>query len=446
MRDAITNPKDHILTYVDICATLHLMSSDLDDRQAVGSRQRARSLMDVFARGFDSARVRSDLEMLCAPDVGGRASGTPGHARVAGWLIRRLTALGLEVSTQAFPADGLIDVYASPMLELAGAGKTARALQVRSDIAVHPRSADLPDPLVGTVVDVPGAGDKTWVLVDPFPRGPGLETLAKDLKAIGVLGLLALERAGEHGYLAKRVIDDTASELPVLVVRRELASEIIGQTARIRVPVRRRSGRGLNLVARPRQSQSARSPVLLSAHYDGVGDDDLEMRLPGAADNASGVAVLLEVGRLLAALPRLRVPVWIALLDAEEANAQGSRAHAQSLLRSGIRPLAINLDMAGRLGDAVSVEPSPAAQDLIAALDRVGRRERIPLELASVASDNRRYAAAGFASVGLSLGGVGYHTPADRPDSVEDGALRTAARLIFGLIAELRHLGRTSAA
>ena len=47
-----------------------------------------------------------------------------------------------------------------------------------------------------------------------------------------------------------------------------------------------------------------------------------------------------------------------------------------------------------------------------------------------VASDNRRYAAAGLATAGIGAGMAGYHSPADTPDRVETGTLSAVARLV----------------
>jgi aminopeptidase YwaD len=49
----------------------------------------------------------------------------------------------------------------------------------------------------------------------------------------------------------------------------------------------------------------------------------------------------------------------------------------------------------------------------MAALDQAGELLEILLILGNVATDNRRYTAAGFPSVGGTLGGAGGHTPAD---------------------------------
>ena len=67
----------------------------------------------------------------------------------------------------------------------------------------------------------------------------------------------------------------------------------------------------------------------------------------------------------------------------------------------------------------------------MAALDQAGELLEIPLILGNVASDNRRYAAAGFPAVGVALGGAGGHTPADTVEHVDSGAMHMAAKLLL---------------
>jgi hypothetical protein len=67
---------------------------------------------------------------------------------------------------------------------------------------------------------------------------------------------------------------------------------------------------------------------------------------------------------------------------------------------------------------------------LLAALDQAGRHTGLPLVAGPVASDNRRYAAAGLAAVGIGAGMAGYHSPADTPDRVETDTLTAITRLV----------------
>ena len=89
----------------------------------------------------------------------------------------------------------------------------------------------------------------------------------------------------------------------------------LGYAVRLQGPYR-------NVVALPRAAPGeARPLVLVGAHYDSV------PHCPGADDNASGVAALLEVARLLA--PR-GVPVGFVAFNAEEDGLIGSSDFVQS--------------------------------------------------------------------------------------------------------------------
>ena len=87
---------------------------------------------------------------------------------------------------------------------------------------------------------------------------------------------------------------------------------------------------GLNLVLEV-PGRQAGPPVLVGAHYDSVPGS------PGADDNASGLAVMLELARILVAEPPLH-PAWLVAFELEEWGMVGSRALAAELKRDGPRP------------------------------------------------------------------------------------------------------------
>jgi Zn-dependent M28 family amino/carboxypeptidase len=95
-----------------------------------------------------------------------------------------------------------------------------------------------------------------------------------------------------------------------------------------------------NIVARA--GGAARAPlVILGAHFDSVSGS------PGADDNASGVAVLLEAARMLSGL-RLRYPVMFCAFNLEELNMIGSAHFAARLKTEGAQVAAmLSLEMLG---------------------------------------------------------------------------------------------------
>ena len=78
------------------------------------------------------------------------------------------------------------------------------------------------------------------------------------------------------------------------------------------------------IVQLPAANSATTAPLIIGAHYDTVPGT------PGADDNASGVAVLLELAHYLTtqSLPR---PVWCVAFDLEEYGLLGSLAYARSL-------------------------------------------------------------------------------------------------------------------
>ncbi|MEO1764252.1 MAG: M20/M25/M40 family metallo-hydrolase [Cyanobacteria bacterium J06629_18] len=83
------------------------------------------------------------------------------------------------------------------------------------------------------------------------------------------------------------------------------------------------------------------SPILIAAHYDSVPGS------PGADDNASGVAVLLELARIFATQPA-RYPIRLVAFDMEEAGLLGSQEYVNQLLREKQKlRLMLSLEMLG---------------------------------------------------------------------------------------------------
>jgi hypothetical protein len=100
-------------------------------------------------------------------------------------------------------------------------------------------------------------------------------------------------------------------------------------------------GGGTNVIGTRVGARPEEERVLLSAHYDHIGT------CPGADDNASGVAALLEVARILSSVAGRRTLV-VAFWDEEERGLLGSRAYAQRARERAERiAVAVSLDAIG---------------------------------------------------------------------------------------------------
>jgi hypothetical protein len=94
---------------------------------------------------------------------------------------------------------------------------------------------------------------------------------------------------------------------------------------------------GVNLILRLPGRDAQLAPSLVGAHYDGP------LHSPGADDNASGVAALLELAQRWAADPPRR-PTWLVAFDQEEWGMVGSAALAQQL-RQALQPLKLMVSL-----------------------------------------------------------------------------------------------------
>lgn len=98
---------------------------------------------------------------------------------------------------------------------------------------------------------------------------------------------------------------------------------------------------------------SARGVFLVTAHYDAIGFRTRDWRnwadpAPGADDNASGVAAVLEAARLAAQDGPYPFDVQFVLFDGEELGRPGSHALADSMAHQGARILGVlNMHMVG---------------------------------------------------------------------------------------------------
>lgn len=224
---------------------------------------------------------------------------------------------------------------------------------------------------------------------------------------------------------------------------------------------------GVNILA----VQPGRDPdagtIVVGAHYDSVA------RSPGADDNASGVAVVLELARLLANTPASH-PLAIALFDLEEAGLVGSKAFTQSLPQNMTIDGAIILEMMGyacrqagcqTYPQGLPIAPPSDVGDFLAIVGDLGHPSlvdafkhttvdsaRLPVftlqipTLGDMTPDLLRSDHVSFWRKGVGAVMVTdtanfrnphYHQPSDTPDTLDAQFLVDSATVVLGAIAQL---------
>ena len=222
-----------------------------------------------------------------------------------------------------------------------------------------------------------------------------------------------------------------------------------------------------------RVAKERQAPLLIGAHYDTV------MASPGADDNASALAVLLEVADQLKSTVLTR-PVWLAAFCLEEQGLLGSRAFTLHLKQTG-QPLygAIVLECVGYISHEAGSQGTPpgipitvptvgnflgiigndASRDLIAAVERSARSAAPAMPTLALAvpgrgealpdvrrSDHAAFWDEGYPAVMLTdtanFRNPHYHLPSDTLDTLDLGFIEAVSRTVAATVVELAKAAR----
>jgi Zn-dependent M28 family amino/carboxypeptidase len=199
--------------------------------------------------------------------------------------------------------------------------------------------------------------------------------------------------------------------------------------------------------------------VVVGAHYDASGE------MPGADDNASGVAGLLELANLLSGTTLKQHVELVAYALEEEPFAMGSAVHARSLreFRTRVSGM-LCLEMIGYFRDEPGSQKLPPEVGQLPGADRgnfiavVGDRAAflarmvnamkeasgLPVYSTSVPvdlSDHVRYRDAGFPAVMITdtafYRNHNYHKKTDTPDTLDYERMAGVVSGVFRAVADL---------
>jgi hypothetical protein len=223
---------------------------------------------------------------------------------------------------------------------------------------------------------------------------------------------------------------------------------------------------GVNVVAEKPGSNPEAGTILLAAHYDTV------IGSPGADDNASGIATVLEVARLLSKFPTTKT-LKIAFFDLEERGLLGSFAFANQPENVTNLQGVIVLDMVGFAchtpgcqqyppglpitppsdkGDFLAVIGDAESPQLLAAFNNKNSPNlppviTLPVPLKGVAtpdllrSDHTPFWLRGIGAVLITdtanFRSPHYHKPTDKPDTIDQEFFTGVAQIVANATATL---------
>jgi len=433
------------------------------------------------------AALLDRVQRLAAPEMEGRASGTSGNEAAAQYLADALAAAGLRPGGdggtffQSFVIGAAVKL--SPAATLTSISPAPRTFVLDRDWRPHggSREGDVTGELVfagygfaaadGAYDDYAGldvTGKVVMILDGAPPHLTGVKPsridkllLARRHRAAAVLivsetlptlASTATPLAIVSATLTPRVADallapaavDTVALAARIKSQRAPMSLAVGSRIRVDVVLQSDERRTANVVAvLPGTDPAiASEAVVLGAHFDHVGQAGGVLH-PGADDNASGTAVVVELARAFAASGGTARTLVFVLFSGEEIGLLGSGHYVRHPVVPLDRTVAmVNLDMVGRLRDGrLSVGGTDSASTLRDAVTDAARGSGIQLAMRGTPyapSDHVRFYDGG-APVLFFYTGMhdDYHGPGDTADKINAAGMAEVATVVARLVTGL---------
>jgi hypothetical protein len=325
-----------------------------------------------------AARLMQDISVLASDEFGGRKPGTIGEARTLAYLTARMQEAGVVSGTNdpgsAWRADvALVSISANgSRLSFSPDGRTL-VLPAASAVAFTQRRRELVEAGPNTGVDVFFAGydaasldgervaGAIIILLDRRGSAASQRDRLFEMNAGAVVTVVAdqAEIARIKSVASEEKVrllsDETNSALTAYVTRAameqalgveawndmiaradgaDFAARRLDVAVSIEATSQRREFVSHNLVGMIPGARPDTGALLLLAHWDHLGEcgppEAADRICNGAIDNASGVAVMLELARRLKAGPQVDRDIYLLATTAEESGLLGARSFIEA--------------------------------------------------------------------------------------------------------------------
>lgn len=435
-----------------------------------------------------TADARRWIEYLASPEFDGRMTGNPREAEYVDALVQAFGKMGLKTEVQTYEFTSGLDLGPKNTLTIGDQQLKLQEAWLPMSFAKSGAYSAAPLAFVGYGLSAPAAPNQPafdsyegmdvkgkWVvLFSGLPENVSNERrfyfqiyARLQHKAIvarnkGAVGLIVIEDATTPAPAMKVRFEGRAEDagLPVVRLTPAAADALFGRAKQTRAEWTRKLANGTpggfeftdvtaaasidlqfkKAIARNvlalLKAPNATETVVVGAHLDHLGHGEMgnslapQKALPhvGADDNASGVAGVLAIADALKTA-KLKRNVLFGLWTGEEIGILGSAHFAQTTKYK--LSSSLNLDMIGRYREQLLVQGTGSATGWKGLVEQVGTTS--PLKITTqddpyLPSDALTFYMKGLPSVMLFTGSHSqYHTPDDKPDTINyDGLVKIA--------------------
>jgi hypothetical protein len=261
-------------------------------------------------------RLWNHVGVLCE-EIGPRLSGTPADERTVEYISGHFRRCGTQVEVQDFPCPGW-EHKATELTLLTTSGSEPLPVFAQT----FTEACDIEAELVGvnTRQELELAPDLEGKILLLY--GEAASNLAADrnptLMSVEGRRPSAVIVMGRSETVSTKLIRDPFLRVPAAAVSHSVGlrlRENEGKPARLRIHARRYDSMGHNVIGR--LPGEGKGHIVVAAHYDTAANS------PGATDNASGTAVVLELCELFAAMGKRKLGIDFIAYGAEEYGRHG---------------------------------------------------------------------------------------------------------------------------
>jgi aminopeptidase YwaD len=382
----------------------------------------------------EAAKVQVDV---LSGQIGERPQGSANYEQAVLYASEQLLAWGYQPTLQSFPIVNYDDRGST--LDIVSGG----VARISPDTLTYSPAGQVEGPLaavggVGTREDLVAVDVRGKIALIQRGTLRFAEKVA-NAAAAGAVGVIVYNNEGSarvRGSLARR------SDVPAVTVSGDDGQRLLDLlpagpvVVRIAVDAATTEQPSTNVVAELPGGKPDAGVVVFGGHLDSVPGS------PGANDNASGSAVVLELARMMALIEPSQRPhtLRFMLFGAEELGLFGSRYYVDTLAEADRKSIVamINLDMVG-VGDAWRFGGSDElVQAALGATTDMGTRA-LPLRGPLLgASDHASFISAGVPALFIHrVEDPNYHQAGDRPGLVDPNALGQAGTIALRVLESL---------
>ncbi len=404
------------------------------------------------------------IKVLASDSLEGRRTGTRGEQMAADYIKTNLQILGLSPKGDEGGFFQRFDINEGKQYD-AGSSFLINDIRLVPGKDFFPLNTSANGQLDEIVSPVLKDQNTTWFLnlkdeltknsTNPhYDISPFVQERCKDMIAKGAKGIIVFNSAAINDNLFfDKKSTSVPFSVPIIYLSKEAAKKHFkddntAAEVKVKIDITDKKRTGTNVIGYI--NNNAATTIVIGAHYDhlGLGEDKNSLHTGttaihnGADDNASGVAALLELARIIPLSGYKNNNYLFIAFSGEELGLYGSKYFTEhATIDLATVNYMINMDMVGRLNDSTATASvggfgtSPTWGEVITAEDKMAMLKIKTDSSGTGPSDHTSFYRKDIPVLFFFTGTHGdYHKPSDDYEKINFGGEEKIVKYILGVI------------